>query len=594
MQSLKSKNTAGIVFTALFMLIVSIMAWLALEGIEHQTKKSIRASVQTVLQTTQESMYIWINQRKKNISSVASSQKLVGLTEQLLIEYDKGRTGKYQQNLTEVRSFLELLQHENRDWGFFIISPQMVNIASMDDESIGKVNHVYKHEQRKKLLSRVFNVNGEVVFIPTIPSELSSKAFTSRELDNTLAAFVAAPIMDEFNHIIAALVFRINPSNQFTRIAMHGRIGETGETYAFDESALLITESRFYRLLRQVGLVKPEGKGVLSIRICDPGGDLRDGYLPNNSVNERPLTLMAKSALSRQSGYNTNGYRNYRGVNVFGAWLWDDELRFGLATEIAEEEAMQTFLQTRTTIIVLLTATVILSILGLLLLLRSRIQHERQLKEAHDILEVRVYERTKDLKEARDNLEFANRRLEILATTDGLTELSNRRSLNDHLDKEWRRCSRDKKNLAVIMIDIDFFKNYNDEYGHQAGDECLKRVSLFLRGASIASRPGDMIARYGGEEFCIILSDISLTETTKIAKKIKQLINKEKIEHKATKVQRKKVLTLSLGVAIETEFESHTPGMLVNRADQALYTAKSLGRNQVVVYQEKKKNEEIA
>lgn len=550
--------------------------------------------MQTVLQTTQESMYMWINQRKQNISNVTSSKKMVQLTEQLLIEYHKGEKGAYRKKLDEVRSFLELLQHDNKDLGFFIISPEMINVAALEDECIGKLNLIYKHEQRKKLISRVFNVNGEVVFIPTIPSEAYSKRVSDREMDKTLAAFVAAPIMNESHHIIAALVFSINPSNQFTRIVLHGQLGETGETYAFDESALLITESRFYRILRQIGLIKPDGKGVLSVKITDPGGDLQDGYVADTNINERQLTLMAKSALSRQSGYNTNGYRNYRGVKVFGAWLWDDELRFGLATEIAEEEAMQTFHQTRTIIIVLLTLTVFFSILGLLLLLRSRIQYEKRLKDAHDILEVRVYERTKDLKEARDNLEFANRRLEILATTDGLTELSNRRSLNNHLDKEWRRCSRDKKNLAVIMIDIDYFKNYNDEYGHQAGDECLKRVSLIFRGANVASRPGDMIARYGGEEFCIVLSDMSSAEAAKTAEKIKQLINKEKIEHKATKVKRKKILTLSLGVSTETEFENHTPDMLVNQADQALYTAKALGRNQVVVYEDKKQKDEIA
>ncbi|WP_315983275.1 diguanylate cyclase [Aliamphritea spongicola] len=117
-----------------------------------------------------------------------------------------------------------------------------------------------------------------------------------------------------------------------------------------------------------------------------------------------------------------------------------------------------------------------------------------------------VEQRTAELDATRKQLESANRELEIQATTDSLTQLANRRSFDAHLQGEWLQCSRDKKPLAILLIDIDHFKEYNDHYGHLQGDECLRHVAQALQDAGVLRRPGDLIARYGGEEFAIILS----------------------------------------------------------------------------------------
>ncbi len=576
------KNSVGILFTGLFLIIVISVTWIALQKLEFQTKKDIKASIQTVLLTTQESMYIWTNHRKQNVQNIASSNKLVELTQQLLNQYYNGRERAFNQTLKETQELLGLMQKENSDYGFFIISPQMINIASSKDSDIGKSNIIF--EKRKEYITRVFNVNGEVVFVPTVHSNDWSKLSTENVTTKLPEVFVASPIKDESNRIIAALAFRIDPTNHFNRIAKLGRIGETGETYAFDKNGLLITESRFDHHLRRLGLINPNDNGILSIRISDPGGNLLDNYVPTTAKHKWPLTVMARTAISAVTGFNVEGYRDYRGVDVFGTWLWDDELGFGLATEIDKSEAMRSFHETRAIIIVVLTTTVILAFILNLILVRLRIRSQRQLKRAHDKLEIRVHERTKELSEARDKLETANTKLEILATTDPLTGLANRRSLDKHLDEEWRRCSRDKRPLSVLMIDIDCFKDYNDQYGHQAGDNCLKQVAVLIKRTNVASRPGDMIARYGGEEFCIVLSGVSCKEASKIAERVGLKILNEKIEHKATRVEHLDVVSISLGVATEPDFKNSTSIKLLNRADQALYRAKSRGRNQVITF----------
>ncbi|MDP6737365.1 MAG: PAS domain S-box protein, partial [Nitrospinaceae bacterium] len=157
--------------------------------------------------------------------------------------------------------------------------------------------------------------------------------------------FVVTPVFDDEGEVIAGLAFRLDPSTDFTRILQLGRSGETGETYAFNTSGTLLSESRFDRELRTAGLIK--NRGLLSIEIRDPGGVLAEGFQPRSPRNEQPFTAMANVAISRQSGVNIDGYRNYRGVNVVGAWTWDPSMQLALATEISADEAYRSFNFTR-------------------------------------------------------------------------------------------------------------------------------------------------------------------------------------------------------------------------------------------------------
>ncbi|MGR3179277.1 MAG: GGDEF domain-containing response regulator [Candidatus Anammoxibacter sp.] len=174
-------------------------------------------------------------------------------------------------------------------------------------------------------------------------------------------------------------------------------------------------------------------------------------------------------------------------------------------------------------------------------------------------------------------LEKANKKLERLSFLDGLTGIANRRHFDMFLDEEWRRCKRGGKCLSLIMTDIDFFKQYNDTYGHQQGDDCLKQVAAALD--AVAKRPGDLTARYGGEEFVMVLSNTDPYNALIIATKYRDAVVSLKIPHSNSNIS--DYVTLSLGVATATSGSDISPELLIETADKALYKAKGDGRNRV-------------
>jgi diguanylate cyclase (GGDEF)-like protein/PAS domain S-box-containing protein len=176
-------------------------------------------------------------------------------------------------------------------------------------------------------------------------------------------------------------------------------------------------------------------------------------------------------------------------------------------------------------------------------------------------------------------LTLANQQLRRMAYLDGLTQVANRRRLEQYLDQEWRRMSREDGSIALIMADIDCFKGYNDRYGHQAGDICLRLVARILTRA--AKRPGDLVARYGGEEFVIVLPNTYLEGAESVAEDIRLMIRGHRIPHEESVVA--KVVTLSLGVASAEPASGGSSTDLIKQADEALYMAKNEGRDQVRV-----------
>ncbi|MBE9126734.1 MULTISPECIES: response regulator [unclassified Coleofasciculus] len=173
-------------------------------------------------------------------------------------------------------------------------------------------------------------------------------------------------------------------------------------------------------------------------------------------------------------------------------------------------------------------------------------------------------------------LEQANRELQRLATLDGLTGVANRRRFDQYIEDEWWRMMREESPLSLILCDIDFFKKYNDTYGHQAGDACLRRVADALR--FCAKRSVDLVARYGGEEFAVILPSTTAIGASQIGEEIRSVINSLKIAHGASPVS--DYVSVSLGVAHLQPSVNTSPTLLIAEADKALYKAKALGRNQ--------------
>lgn len=183
-----------------------------------------------------------------------------------------------------------------------------------------------------------------------------------------------------------------------------------------------------------------------------------------------------------------------------------------------------------------------------------------------------VRARTRELAEA-------NAALERLSRVDPLTGVANRRWFAEALDREWRACLRDRKQITVLFVDVDHYKSYNDKYGHQAGDECLVRVAQALQ-ASLY-RPHDLLARYGGEEFAAIVAGASLADAMRLGERLRAAVEALGVRHEGSKVRG--VLTASVGLATVTPDPAMSPEWLLRLADQALYAAKDGGRNVVSV-----------
>ena len=167
--------------------------------------------------------------------------------------------------------------------------------------------------------------------------------------------------------------------------------------------------------------------------------------------------------------------------------------------------------------------------------------------------------------------------LRASALLDGLTGVANRRKFDEDVQTDWRQCLRETAPLSLVLIDIDYFKLYNDRYGHQAGDNCLKLVAKAL--AETLRRPYDKLARYGGEEFGCLLPKTELAGASAIAERMQTRVSELRVEHLGSDVDQ--VVTISLGVASMVPTPSITPELLLKAADQQLYEAKRTGRARV-------------
>ena len=186
------------------------------------------------------------------------------------------------------------------------------------------------------------------------------------------------------------------------------------------------------------------------------------------------------------------------------------------------------------------------------------------------------YRQIQRLLVAEAELRIAQHDLEHIAKTDSLTGLPNRRCFDAKLAQEWSRTSRTESSVALILIDIDWFKQYNDYYGHVLGDECLKQIAQLI-GKNI-NRPADLAARYGGEEFVILLPETNLVGAVNIAEEVRSAIEAADIEHRGSSVG---IVTISAGVASNHQDGVIEPADLLEKADSLLYSAKKMGRNRV-------------
>lgn len=344
-----------------------IIFFISKAGLDYEEQRSRRNTINilnsTLNHTYQSIKEVWTKSHFINANLSASHPIIVENTIELL----KIKNNK--KGVIKSKPYENLIDYYNKNLnepeiiGLDIISPDFNNIASTNTKNIGTKNIVFNHY--KTGLEKAFTGNNQV--IPPIPSNIPLKDKNEQFVDAYPAMFILAPIKDKNKSIIAIISIHIDPFKDFSSITQTARFGNTGETYIVNRDGKLITESRFLEELNKIGLLENKKYSILNVEIRNPGINLTQVSLSTKPTKVSPLTYAAKNTLEFKTGESKIAYRDYRGVPVLGTWKWDNELEMGFITEIDEDEAMESYKNTKLLIISLIMATIILlSILSFL------------------------------------------------------------------------------------------------------------------------------------------------------------------------------------------------------------------------------------
>lgn len=354
-------------------------AWAAQTKIASNARAEVGRSLTTVRNTTHLAVKTWFKDQKEAAVVWGDSPKIRELAVRLNALPSHQPTLLDSPAQQELRDWFRTLQKVTRYRGYFIVGPDNINLASSRDQNVGR---------ETLLVGQQDFLDGIWAGIPAVSLPVRSDVQLHNShgrLESGLPSmFVAAPIRSKAGEVIAIFMFRLDPEEGFTNILKQGRIGNTGETYAFDGEGRLISQSRFDDQLHETGLIPAGERAILNLQLRDPGVNLLEGQKADVPQNQQPLTHMAKSAIRGEVGIDLNGYRDYRGVPVVGTWAWDSELGLGVATELDLQEAFQTLRATQLTIAMftLLTFFLLIGLTVIYTLFRERKKVEIELRRA--------------------------------------------------------------------------------------------------------------------------------------------------------------------------------------------------------------------
>ncbi|MDH5559632.1 MAG: ATP-binding protein [Deltaproteobacteria bacterium] len=372
-----------------------IISWQALVSIENHIRENLNTILNTTLDTSHKTIKSWAMEKLYDVKQFASRPDLIDQTRLLLEIRHQKKSILGSKPLKEIRRILKPMIEDHKDLGFFIIAPDYYNIASMRDSNLNTLNLTSK---QGGYLEKAFS--GKLQFVLPILSDVPLPNIAGKIVEGEATMFSIAPIYDKKGKIIAALAIRTDPSKEFTRFTQLSRGLRTGDIYVFDKKGRLMTEPRFEYQLREGGLLKKDQRGILNLSVRDPGGDITKGFKPRVPHNRLPLTEMAISATAGNRGLSIDGYNDYRGVKVVGAWLWDKEYGFGLAYEIDLDEAYQNYYFNQRVILIALSISLFVFIaIQMLLIIYNR--------KAKAELRFQVLERTRELYQSKAFLQSA-------------------------------------------------------------------------------------------------------------------------------------------------------------------------------------------
>ena len=356
--------------------------WWVNRSVENAMRDQRVSELTTVLEADIAALREWMNNQRATAELVAGNEQLAPLADELIAIAND--TAEMRNHLVRspaqaaIRLRLAEALRRGKYIGFLLVSPSGVALAADQDATVGADLFGYRQEFFAGVNGGDAAVSKPLLspfLLPDAQGELRA---------NQPCMYTAAPIRDGTGQSIAALGLLIRPDDQFTRILRVARSGKSGETYAFDRAGVLLSQSRFEEHLKQIGLLvdQPDSRSILAVEVRDPGVNMVEGQRPTTRRTDQKLTRMAQDATQGRSGHDVEGYRDYRGVPVVGAWRWLDEYDFGVTTEVDVAEAFAPLYILRRAIAVLM-GLLTLAAFGILLAMLLLARQRQQLHEAN-------------------------------------------------------------------------------------------------------------------------------------------------------------------------------------------------------------------
>ena len=326
-------------FPIIAVAILALIGWGMRHAIETTMKENLKSGLQTLLNVETAMLETWLKIQASNAESEANSVhfremyvRLQADLESQDLPKDPAKSSELQK---ELKKMLAPMMSSHGFSGYIVVDKSMRILGALTDELVGQT----APEQFDPFLAKV--LQGETVVCPPFSSLAMLKDEFGQMRSNVPTMFACAPVRDSSFQVIGALCMRIRPELEFTRILQLGRIGVTGETYAFNDSGMMVSNSRFDDDLVLLGLIpdSENSRSILNLQLRDPGGNMTKGFRPRSRRSALPLIKMAEQATRGTAGIDVEGFSDYRGVPVIGAWHWFEKYGFGVATQMDYEEA---------------------------------------------------------------------------------------------------------------------------------------------------------------------------------------------------------------------------------------------------------------
>jgi PAS domain S-box-containing protein len=449
-------------FAALILIILTVVVVQVDERLINRSQQEMGRELSAVLKTTQGSINQWFRDQGETAATWSEHGEVKSAILNLLTVEADAESLSASPNQWYIEELLSPVVSMKGVQGFSVYSPEGILLAGSHTTDVGRKT---SSEEVLRFLNRVLE-----------PGIRAAVSLPLRGAGKNFAIMLAASaVNDQQGAPAAVLAFRIDPERDFTEIFQLGRMGESGESYAFNRNGKMISESRFDEDLKKIGLVPEFGRSILTVDIRDPGGNLLEGFRPDLIREKQPLTFMAQQAMNEGPGKDLTGYNDYRGVPVIGAWTWDPDHEFGMTTEIDVSEAYASLEATRRLFFTLSGTTGALIVLLTLFFALNR----RKVEAAHNRLIL-----------AQDELEKSTEQTNMILeqATDGILTIDEEQKIirfNPACEEMWGYSAKEVVGQEITMLLPEYARKDHLSNVHRFRDSKVHGIKIQDRGLNL-------------------------------------------------------------------------------------------------------------